>query len=348
MKYKILNSKYKKYIANIKYFSFLIFLFSICYLLFAVGQTSAQANLPLTVAPSRQEILVDPGEKTAVIVKFLNQGDAPVSGTLKVVDFVVEDKEGTPTFIEETPTITGVTQISPRFSAASWFTLPYDRITIAPQNKVTIQAKIQVPADARPGGRYVAIYFEPGGEVSPALGGQKEATTPISIRLAGLVYLRVSGPIKEDAYVVRFQIPRFSEHGPLTAITEILNRGDYHIRPKGKIVLSNFLGKVVDEQALIGQNIFPDVSRVYENKLGSKWMFGKYKAELAASYGEEGKALTAVTFFWVVPYKEISAGLLALVIIGLIITLIVRRFRRRQQELEEKIEELEEKLEKKS
>ena len=92
--------------------------------------------------------MVDPGEKTAITIKFLNQGETPVSGLLKAVDFIVENKEGTPTFIEETPTVTGVTQISPRFSAASWVTLPYDRITIAPKDKVVIQAKITVPNDA--------------------------------------------------------------------------------------------------------------------------------------------------------------------------------------------------------
>ncbi|MGB9707109.1 MAG: hypothetical protein ACPLXP_03495 [Microgenomates group bacterium] len=333
---------------KLKILRFFIVIFIFSFFIFHLGQVQAQTSLPLTVAPARQEILVEPGEKTAVTVKFLNDGDTPVSGLLKVVDFVVEDKEGTPTFVEGTPMITGLTQISPRFSAASWFTLPYDRMTIAPHGKVTFQAKIQVPADAHPGGRYVAIYFEPGGTTPEALGGQKEVTIPIAIRIASLVYLRVAGPIKEDAYVVRFTIPRFAEHGPLTATTEILNRGDYHIRPKGVIKVYNLFGKTVDQQSLVEQNIFPDASRVYENKIGSKWMFGKYKAELAAAYGESGKALTATVFFWVVPYKEISAGILALAIVVLAASLLVRRLRRREKELEEKIEELEKKLEEKS
>jgi len=68
--------------------------------------------------------------------------------------------------------------------------------------------------------------------------------------------------------------------------------------------------------------------------------------ELAAAYGETGKGLTATSYFWVVPYKEISAGLLALVIVVLAIALVTRRLRRREEELEEKIEELEKKLEK--
>jgi len=311
------------------------------------SQTQAQTTTHLIVAPSRQEILVEPGEDTAVNVKFLNQADTPISGTVGVVDFIVEDKEGTPTFLEG-PTITGLTQISSRFSAASWLELPYDRATIAAKNKILLQAKIHVPVDARPGGRYVAIYFEPGGTPPPPEGALKEASTPIAARIVSLVYIRVAGPIKEDAYVVKFAAPPFSQYGPVTVTTEILNRGDYHIAPKGVIKVYDLFGKEVDRQKLDEHNIFPDASRVYENKIGAKWMLGKYRLELTAAYGEAGKELTATSYFWVVPYKEISAGLLALVIAILTITLVIRRFRRREEELEEKIEELEKKLEKKS
>jgi len=154
--------------------------------------------------------------------------------------------------------------------------------------------------------------------------------------------------VTEDAYVVQFSAPQFSQYGPIAMTTEILNRGDYHIRPRGVIKISNFLGKLVDSQKLQEQNIFPDASRIFENKVGQKWMFGKYRAEFSASYGETGKALTAVAFFWVVPYKEITAGALALIIIILLTSFTYRRFVRREKELEEKIEKLEEKLEKKS
>jgi len=339
--------------SNLQLKSKILRIFIFCFLGFAfcvlpLSGARAQTTTHLIVAPSRQEILVEPGENTAVNVKFLNQAETPISGTIGVVDFVVEDKEGTPTFLEGPATITGLTKISSRFSAASWFELPYDRATIAAKNKILLQAKIHVPVDARPGGRYVAIYFEPGGTPPPPEGTPKEASTPIAARIVSLVYIRVAGPIKEDAYVVKFAAPPFSQYGPVTVTTEILNRGDYHIAPKGVIKVYDLFGKEIDRQKLEERNIFPDASRVYENKVGTKWMLGKYRLELAAAYGETGKALTATSYFWVVPYKEISAGVLALVIVVLTITLLIRRFRRREEELEEKIEELEKKLEKKS
>lgn len=317
----------------------------------SVAKARAQDVLPLTATPAHQEIALDPGEKTAINVKFLNRGDTPVSGILKVVDFIIKDKEGSPLFLEDwegTPTITGTTQISPRFSAASWVSLPYDRITIAPKDKVLINAKIVAPPDARPGGRYVAIYFETGAIPGEAIGVAREAVTPTIARIVSLVYVRVSGPITEDAYVVQFTAPRFSEYGPVLITTEILNRGDYHIQPKGTITLTSIFGKKVDQQLLNEENIFPDASRIFENKLGEKWMFGKYKLELTAAYGETGKALTATLFTWVFPWKIISAVILAVIITILIVALLYHRFKKREEKLEEKVEELEEKLEEKS
>lgn len=316
-------------------------------LLSRLNQAKAQVTnvLPLSVAPARQEIFVDPGESTAVTVKFFNYSDAPVSGPFKVADFIVEDKEGSPTFLEEGTTVTGVTKISPRFSAASWVTLPYDRITIASKNKVNIQAKIRVPANARPGGKYLAIYFEPGGKVAEATGAPKEATSPVTVRIAALIYLRVSGPIKEDAYVVKLSMPKFSEYGPVNIASEILNRGDYHIRPVGSITITNLFGNEVDKAVLKEQNIFPDTSRIFENRIGQKWMFGKYKAELTAAYGDSGKALTAIAFFWVLPWKLTIVVILTILIVIILTSTYFRKFKKHEEELEEKIEKLEEKLE---
>jgi len=325
-----------------------IIVFVLGLLLLNFQPIQAQTTLPLTVAPSRQEVAIDPGGTTAVNVKFYNRGDTPVAGLLKVADFIVQDNEGTPEFLE------GPTQLSPRFAAASWVQLPYDRIAIAPKDKVSIQAKITAPLDARPGGRYIAIYFEPSGKPTK-IGYSKEGITPIAARIASLVYLRVSGPITEDAYVVQFSAPRFSEYGPILITTEILNRSSYHIRPKGTITLTDMFGRQIAQEKLKEVNIFPDVTRLLETKIGSKWMFGKYRAELAAAYGETGKALTAVTYFWVFPWKIASAGLLAVIIIILLISFSYRRFKRRQEKLEarlaaeeKKLEELKRKLEEKN
>jgi len=340
----IQNSKFKIQNCSLKFkifwSSFFILTFNFALLTFNLRVVKAQTILPLTVAPARQELEIKPGEQSAVIIKFINQGTDPVSGLLKVADFIVEDSEGSPIFLE------GPNQPSSRFSAASWVELPYDRITIAPKDKVLIQAKIKAPDDAQAGGRYFAIYFEPSGTLNEEATSSalQEATTPISLRIAGLVYLRVAGPVEESAFVKQLSAPRFLEYGPITVKTEILNKGNYHIRPKGTIALYSLFGKKIDEEIIKEQNIFPDASRFYENKLGEKWLLGKYKIELTASYGESGKVLTATVFTWIFPWKLALVIVLAIVVIILLVWLLYHRLKKREETLEEKIEELEEKL----
>ena len=338
---KILSNK------NLKTFYFLIVVFSFSFFLFTLGKTRvlAQNVLPLTVVPARQELTVDPGEETAVVIKFFNRGEIPVSGILKVADFIVEDKEGTPKLLES-PLVIDTAQISSRFAASSWFELPYSRMTIASQDKVLIQTKVKVPADARPGGRYVALYFETGGTVEKAVGAPREVASPTTTKIAGLVYLRVNGPITEGAILSRFMAPEFSEYGPVNIESEILNRGDYHIRPKGIITVTDFLGRLVGQAVLEEQNIFPDASRTYENELGKKWMFGRFKANLSSVYGEGNQVLMKTISFWVFPWKETTVIVLTLVILVILLKSLKRRSDEKESKVEAELKEKEKELEK--
>jgi hypothetical protein len=85
--------------AKIKIAGGLFATFLIC--LFAYSVARAQQVLPLTVIPPKQEVLINPGEHFSTSVKFLNQGDTPISGTISVEDFVVTDDNGTPVFIDK-------------------------------------------------------------------------------------------------------------------------------------------------------------------------------------------------------------------------------------------------------
>jgi len=305
----------------------------------AVNQSLAQTIMPLTVYPARQQLEVNPGEKTAVTINLLNKSDQPVSGFFKVVDFVVLDNKGTPTFVENP------TQVNPKFSAASWFNLFYDRATIPANEKVSLQATISVPVNANPGGRYVAILFESGAANLSPTGTQKEAATGIAPRIAALVYIKVKGPIKEAALVSRFFTKSFWEFGPVEIETEILNRGDYHITPQGAITLYDFFGNRVDQQKLQEQNIFPDVSRVYKNSLGYRWMVGRYKADLTGSYGASGKALTATIYFWVFPWRLAILIILTLFIVIILVKEIRKNLYLKQKELEKALEQEKEEIE---
>jgi len=323
---------YNLKLKNFRNFAFCIVILTFAFCIFNLGKVVGQTTLPLIVAPARQQLDIAPGEKSAVVIKFYNSSDLPVSGILKAADFLVTDKEGTPVIVDNP------LQSNPKYSAGSWFDLPYDRMTIAPDDKVTIQASINIPIDAHPGGRYVAIYFEPAGNIPEPVGANEEAGTAVGTRIAGLVYLKVAGAISEKALVSRFFAPSFFEYGPVKVETEILNRGDYHITPRGVISLINMFGGVVDQQKLNEANIFPDASRSFTNELGKKWLMGRYKVSFLASYGETGQALTSELYVWVFPWRVTTVTLLALIIIILLIKSAYKNLVVKETVLEEEIE----------
>jgi hypothetical protein len=313
-------------------FYFLLILFTSSLLLFTFNSVFAQAVVPLTASPARQEILVDPNEQKTINVRFLNQGDSPISGIIRIADFIVDNKDGVPRIIEDT------SQASPKYTASEWITATVDRITIAPKDNVLLQFNIQVPESARAGGRYVAIFFEPEGIVPQETGANQEAGSGVSTRLASLLYIRVSGDISEQAMISRFFTNSFIEFGPIKVETDILNRGDYHIRPKGVIALSNLFGSVIAQEKIKEENIFPDTLRTFENELGSKFMFGKYKLDLTAAYGETGQSMTRSIFVWVIPWRVILIILLTIIIIWFIIKNLKKRSSKNTDNLKKELE----------
>jgi len=304
-----------------------------------VGRVKAQNQqiLPLTVIPPKQEVLINPGEKFSTSVKFLNQSDSPITGTLSVLDFIVEDEAGTPLFLDN-PQVIGTTQIPAKYSAAKWMTTPQNSLTIAGKGNVSVPVTIDVPKGAAPGGRYAAVIFQPGGNLT--LGNPESGQeTPIAIRLASLVYIRVAGPITEKATVTEFKGPTFLEYGPISIATKILNEGNYHITPKGTISLKNMFGQVVSKTDLEAKNIFPGTSRGFTSQLGSKLMIGKFTANLNATYGDTGKLLTSTITLWIFPWKIALAVLLAAIIILLSGTTWYRRMKKKEEKLVEELKE---------
>jgi hypothetical protein len=311
-------------------------LFVFCILGFVKGAI-AQDVLPLTVVPPKQEVLINPGEKFSTSVKFLNQGESPVTGSLSVLDFIVEDELGTPVFLEN-PQVIGTSQIPAKYSAAKWITVPGDSLTIDAKNNVSIAITINVPTSAAPGGRYAAIIFQPSGNLTmnnPESGQE----TPVAIRMASLIYIRVAGAISEKATLVKFEGPSFLEYGPISVTTQILNEGNYHIAPQGSVVLKDMFGRVVTTTKLDSKNIFPGTSRSYVSELGHRVMLGKFTATLTATYGETGQFLTSSLSLWVFPWKVAIAIALGAILIVLAFTVWYKKFKKKEEELVEELKE---------
>lgn len=334
-KFKTQNSKLKVKILS----SLFIVLLLHCFItLLNFSSVNAQSVIPLIVAPARQSLEVDPGETKNFSVRFYNTGVDVISGTFQVANFIVDNNSGSPTFLD------GVEELSPKYAAADWVSLNLDKGALSGNGMVTVNGTIKVPENATPGGKYFAVFFEPASSVPESTGSKQEDASSVSIRIAALIYLKVSGPISESASVVKFKVPSFSEYGPIIITTEIKNSGDYHITPVGLVTIKNMFGKEISSEELAETNIFPGVSRVFTNELGKKWMIGKYTATLSATYGDSGQSLTAAKNFWVLPWKLALIIILGISIIILVVVLITGKIVKKQKKLEEELIEEKEEL----
>ncbi|HUV72035.1 MAG TPA: hypothetical protein VMW25_03430 [Clostridia bacterium] len=308
-----------KTVRNVSIFLLLI----TSYLLLATG-VRAQTGRGFSVSPPTLDFSLKPGEKTERTIKITNRSDETLYFVANVEDFIVTDKNGTPELLPPG------TLPDNKFAASTWTAIIPDSLTVMPGKSATTSLYLQVPGNARPGGRYVSVAFKPLGGAGPESSGAAVSTV-----IGTLVYLTVEGPIEENARIIQFTAPRFSEYGPIAFTTEIKNLGDLHITPKATVEIKNILGRKAYSFALDNLNIFPATSRIYKNSWEKKLLFGRFTANLSGYYGKDNTLpLTAVIAFWVIPYKLITIVLLAIAIV-----LIGSFYLKRRQEPQEIVEE---------
>lgn len=303
--------------------SFLLtFTISFCLILsakFIFAQTTAESTRTIIVSPPTVTDAVDPGAKKEGKMKITNTSPTDTLTFKAVVrDFIVEDTIGTPLVNVD---MTG----KEKYAASSWVGVYPATFTIAPGKTQEIDYYIQVPSDARPGGRYAAVVYEPQERLDVEGTG-----TGVETHIGTLFIFRVNGDITENATVQTFKTDKsLYEYGPADVITQIANFSDSHIKPQGTITLKNIIGQTVETVNLEEHNIFPEAVRDFSNTVGKKYMFGLYNVELRATYGTNNNlTLFAATSFFVFPWK--IAAIVVLIVIVLVLLLIFLRRKRKK------------------
>lgn len=299
-------------------------------------------NFSLTAIPPRYGddgmLKLKPGEKTQIQVRVKNITDKPLYVDTKALDFVIGDDGTTPIEVTES--------VSNRWSLASWMTVVPQNQRIAPNQTVGVNVLIEVPEDALPGGHYAMILHQPSnsdGSIGDKISVSQSA---INQRVGTLTYLIVDGPINEEAYIRNFNVPKFSEYGPVPFSFEVQNNSDVHITPRISMDIENFFTQKVDNIKIDEKNIFPFTTRNYDGKWDRIWGFGYYTATLTMSYGTTGGIVLAKTSFWLLPVKIIIAITFVFLAIILALLAIKRHLKHRRSFEEQKIKALEEKISK--
>lgn len=302
--------------------------------------TSAQEVLPLTVFPATQEREVTPGQPVHTQVQFKNNSASFISGTIHVVDYVINDKDGTPTIVENGA-------LKPKYGAAAWIKANYEAVTIAPTDFVTIDLAVNPPQEIDTCGRYALVYFESQGTNLNFPGVDKASSTAVTSRLGALLNFKVKkSDCREGLQISRMESAKFLEYGPVTVSFDLLNQGDYDVKPKGVVTSTNLFGRTSYEQTVKEQRVFPETAKVYEASVGRKWMFGKYKINLMVNYGQNGGRVERSIEVWVFPWKITLIIILSLVVLYVLLKTFYNKTVAKEEMLEVEVAKEKEQIEK--
>jgi len=273
-----------------------------------------QEKLSMTAIPPRLEIEALPGGTVQESLRIRNETGTDQAYKVIVADFIVTGNQGTPIPVTEA--------VSGRWSLASWISVSPKQILVPAGQTTGVDLIISVPQDGLPGGHYAMVTYAPIAEGSLAQGTGAQ----ISPQVGSLVYLKVIGDVTEAVNLKEFKADnKFKHYGPTPIMAEIENLGDIHLRPIGKLTVTNWLGDETYSAELEEKNIFPFASRTYDWTVPGKWHLGRYAARLTAQAGDAAIPLTGLIYFWIVPVKEISVIAAALTIIILLVILKKRR-----------------------
>ncbi len=296
----------------------------------------------LTISPPSIEFGVYPGQQAEITVKLYNEdASQTIQVTTETTTFTSGEAPGEPVFAEAAT----ATDIS------KWIVVDGGTLSLEPLARKNLSVKVNVPADAEPGGHYGAILFTFKNPNAP-----QDGQIVIDAKVATLLLVRVEGgEITESATVQSFGVTgglsRFS-HLPISFTTQYQNTGTIHLKPKGTIAIQNSFGKqvaAIDFNTEKGATL-PKTSRRYDKEIwqvgdvepvtGNAWArfwtsysneranyaIGKFTATLSLTAGSGDKVTnTATTTFWVLPWHVIIVyGIVLIVAIILLIILIIR------------------------
>lgn len=269
------------------------------------AQAADAASTNISISPLTFDLSANPGDTITNEILIRNSGSSPVVIAPEAEDFVAEGEEGQISLTESKST----------YSLASWIQLDSSQFTLNGGQQQRVKFVIRVPYNAEPGGHYASVF----GHLSPTLSNATSGSG-VGQKIGALVLLNVGGSAKQEAKITQFSTTKPSyESGPIDFDLRVQNSGSVHVKPMGVIAVTDMFGKKVASITVDQKNILPGATRHLTAKWTNPPAFGKFTATVLTLYGTDNKQITAVTSFWIVPWKTIAlwAGVALVVIIFL-------------------------------
>lgn len=301
-----------------KIFICLLLVFGFLPLFSVVAQ---EDKLSLSVTPPLFYVSLVRGGKWQGSVRVINPNLRDVAVYAEAVNFSASGEGGHGSFSVPTSE-----ELRSKAVLASWISLPEEPIIIQKQGSAQIPLAIEVPESAPAGGHYAAILIR---TASRAGESPKGSVISISNAVSSLIFARVEGEVVEEGRIREFVTDKSFYSSPEVSFSlRFENSGNVHLRPRGEIVIYNFLGKErgripVNRESEFG-NVLPKSIRKFSFLWKGKpsiFEAGRYKAVVTLAYGESARQNDSRSVsFWIIPIAQI--GMLAGIIAGFLFIII--------------------------
>ena len=262
---------------------------------------SIPAAFAVGVKPIRTEITVDRSSSATVVLKVINAEDTAITVRPEIVVYTGNNLEGFP-IAEE------LSADDPR-NMASWIEFDRELITLEPESEEELSFTATVPGTALSGGYYGAVLLT-------AVGFEATAFTQSQVAVPSLILLKVAGTEFHIGAVESFDIQPevYSDRGVIFE-TLFSNTGNIHEKPHGTITLQKADGtpltgiaryqdpatrEVVVADALpfnlVGGNVLPGSSRVFETSWRENVQAGAFTATLKLKFGNSNQNTRTASF----------------------------------------------------
>jgi hypothetical protein len=280
---------------------------------YTIRQAGGELSGKVSISPGKFELNVEPGEVTNEEVTVTNGTSEGLS-----LDFIVEDFEGS---TEPDQALIYMGDDVSTWGATDWTTPEIDDIFLDQGESITMNVEISVPENAGPGGRYAALSVVPSdgsGEGNGANGPDQTVRT--------LFLLQVAGNASEAASLGAPEPPGLFDSGRTRLGIVFNNEGEVHLKPSGKVTITNLLGQDVAVIDVPEWVVLPESSRrtLVAWELGPL-SFGRYTSQVVIDYGDDRTQLTASNSFWLFPWDTLAIIAAFLVAVVVAIVLLRRR-----------------------
>ena len=256
---------------------------------YLVGILSIGCFLPtmvhtITLSPLRQTFVLEPGQTDITSITVTNESEETITILPEIDAYTIDDTTGQAIFGKED-------------IAIDWIEPTQQNITITSNEEKDIPFRINVPANARPGAHYLALF---------ARQQAGEGLVGIGSRGGSLLFLYVGGEIEESLVRNNFSTKKQWYIAPAIDIQTILqNTGSIHVIPRGEIRITNKKNNHIATLPINPEDrkILPDSTWQQDDIVQNlSWKdAGKIQIEMALQYGLTNKIIVDRVSVWYIP-----------------------------------------------